>query len=138
MSYYMPTVLTNSVGLPEKMARLLSACSAVSYLIFSGLAVFSVESMGRRVLISLTVAQFICFLIITILLYFSEIDGSSNGQVYANASVAFFFLYYEAFGIGMLVFLGCIRLRLIPCRCGRRVRRLRLPLTGMYLNHCSV
>lgn len=103
MSYYMPTVLTNSVGLPEEMARLLSACNAVSYLIFSGLAVLFVERMGRRVLmISSTVAQFICFLIITILLYFSESGGSSNGQVYANASVAFFFLYYGAFGIGML------------------------------------
>jgi hypothetical protein len=102
MSYYMPTVLTNSVGLPEKMARLLSACNAVSYLIFSGLAVLFVERMGRRVLmLSSTVAQFVCFLIITILLYFSE-GGSSNGQVYANASVAFFFLYYGAFGIGML------------------------------------
>jgi Na+/melibiose symporter-like transporter len=80
MSYYMPTVLTNSVGLPEEMARLLSACNAVSYLIFSGLAVLFVERMGRRVLmISSTVAQFICFLIITILLYFSESGGSSNG-----------------------------------------------------------
>ncbi|KAJ5293623.1 Major facilitator superfamily domain general substrate transporter [Penicillium antarcticum] len=67
MSYYMPTVLTNSVGLPEKMARLLSACNAVSYLIFSGLAILFVERMGRRVLmLSSTVAQFVCFLIITI------------------------------------------------------------------------
>ncbi|EWZ47119.1 hypothetical protein FOCG_11125 [Fusarium oxysporum f. sp. radicis-lycopersici 26381] len=30
MSYYMPTVLINSVGLSERMARLLSACNAVS------------------------------------------------------------------------------------------------------------
>ncbi|KAJ5861862.1 uncharacterized protein N7529_009172 [Penicillium soppii] len=101
MSYYMPTVLTNSVGLPEKMARLLSACNAVSYLVFSGIAVLLVERMGRRGLMILsTFAQFICFLVITILLRYSEV--SVNGQTYANASVAFFFLYYGAFGIGML------------------------------------
>ncbi|KAJ5367764.1 hypothetical protein N7541_001705 [Penicillium brevicompactum] len=100
MSYYMPTVLTNSVGLPEKMARLLSACNAVSYLIFSGLAVLLVERMGRRGLMILsTFAQFVCFLVITVLLRYSE---TSDGRAYANASVAFFFLYYGAFGIGML------------------------------------
>jgi hypothetical protein len=100
MSYYMPTVLTNSVGLPEKMARLLSACNAVSYLIFSGLAVLLVERMGRRGLMILsTFAQFVCFLVITVLLRYSE---TSDSRAYANASVAFFFLYYGAFGIGML------------------------------------
>jgi hypothetical protein len=46
MSYYMPTVLTKSVGLSEKMARLLSACNAVSYLVFSGIAVLLIERNG--------------------------------------------------------------------------------------------
>lgn len=31
-SYYLPTVLTQSVGLSEKLARLLAACNSVSYL----------------------------------------------------------------------------------------------------------
>lgn len=48
-----------------------------------------------------TASQFVCFLVITILLRFSEIGGAA-GQRYASASVAFFFLYYGAFGIGML------------------------------------
>ena len=101
MSYYMPTVLTKSVGLPEKMARLLSACNAVSYLIFAGIAVLLIERMGRRGLMLLsTFGQFVCFLVITVLLRYSE--TSENGSVYGNASVAFFFLYYGAFGIGML------------------------------------
>ncbi|KAJ6181322.1 hypothetical protein N7519_011783 [Penicillium mononematosum] len=101
MSYYMPTVLTKSVGLPEKMARLLSACNAVSYLFFSGIAVLFIERMGRRGLMLLsTFGQFVCFLVITVLLRYSA--TSDNGSVYGNASVAFFFLYYGAFGIGML------------------------------------
>lgn len=103
MSYYMPTVLTKSVGLEEKMARLLSACNAVSYLVFSGIAVLLIERMGRRGLMLLsTFAQFVCFLIITILIRYAENTSDGNGRVYGNASVAFFFLYYGAFGIGML------------------------------------
>lgn len=31
-SYYLPTVLIQSVGLSEKLARLLAACNSVSYL----------------------------------------------------------------------------------------------------------
>ncbi|GAB1207390.1 hypothetical protein APSETT445_006106 [Aspergillus pseudonomiae] len=101
MSYYLPTVLMDSVGLSDTMARLLAACNALSYLVFSGLAVLLVERMGRRGLMLLsTFGQFFCFLVITILLRFSRI--SDNGDKYASASVAFFFLYYGAFGIGML------------------------------------
>ncbi|KAE8341457.1 hypothetical protein BDV24DRAFT_163296 [Aspergillus arachidicola] len=101
MSYYLPTVLMDSVGLSDTMARLLAACNALSYLVFSGLAVLLVERMGRRGLMLLsTFGQFLCFLIITILLRFSRI--SDNGEKFASASVAFFFLYYGAFGIGML------------------------------------
>ncbi|KAJ5097334.1 general substrate transporter [Penicillium angulare] len=84
MSYYLPTVLINSVGLSDKLARLLSACNAVSYLVFSGLAVLLVERLGRRGLMMISTF------------------GHNDGQKYASASVAFFFLYYGAFGIGML------------------------------------
>ncbi|KNG85303.1 MFS sugar transporter [Aspergillus nomiae NRRL 13137] len=98
MSYYLPTVLMNSVGLSNTMARLLTACNATSYFIFSCLAVTVVERLGRRGLMMLSgFGQFVCFLIITILLRFAEID-----KVYATASVAFFFLYHIAFGMGML------------------------------------
>ncbi|KAF6522651.1 hypothetical protein HZS61_014179 [Fusarium oxysporum f. sp. conglutinans] len=69
MSYYMPTVLINSVGLSESMARLLSACNAVSYLIFSSIAILLVERWGRRGLMLLsTSGQLLSFLVITILL----------------------------------------------------------------------
>lgn len=101
MSYYMPTVLINAVGLSNSMSRLLSACNALSYLVFSGFAVLLVERMGRRGLMILsTFGQFLCFLVITILLRLSGI--SSDGTKLGSASVAFFFLYYGAFGLGML------------------------------------
>jgi hypothetical protein len=98
MSYYLPLVLINSVGLSNSMSRLLSACNATSYFVFACVAVIMVERFGRRGLMLMsTFGQFACFLIITILLRYAENDAR-----YGTASVAFFFLYYIAFGIGML------------------------------------
>ncbi|KAJ5858027.1 hypothetical protein N7455_008921 [Penicillium solitum] len=98
MSYYLPLVLMNSVGLSDRMARLLTACNATSYFIFSCAAATIVERVGRRGLMMLSgFGQFLSFLIITILLYLAE-----KNTVYATASVAFFFLYHIAFGMGML------------------------------------
>ncbi|KAF4539444.1 Sugar/inositol transporter [Lasiodiplodia theobromae] len=101
MSYYLPTVLIEYVGVSNEMSRLLTACNATSYLVFSSLAIPLVEKWGRRKLMMLsTFGQGFAFLIITILLRFST--TSSNGQAFASASIAFFFLYYIAFGMGML------------------------------------
>ncbi|KAF7593214.1 hypothetical protein BBP40_011844 [Aspergillus hancockii] len=98
MGYYLPLVLIQSVGLSNNMSRLLSACNATSYFVFSCLAVPLVERCGRRgsMLLS-TIGQGALFLTITVLLAFAEFN-----QNCATASVAFFFLYYIAFGIGML------------------------------------
>ncbi|KAJ5464410.1 general substrate transporter [Penicillium daleae] len=101
MSYYLPTVLINYVGLSNEMARLLTACNATSYLIISCLFVPLIERWGRRSLMLFsTFGQFLAFLIITILLRFAE--GSHGGSTVATASIAFFFLYYISFGAGML------------------------------------
>ncbi|KAG2000878.1 hypothetical protein GB937_010739 [Aspergillus fischeri] len=98
MSYYLPLVLINSVGLSNSMARLLTACNAISYFIFSCVIATVVERLGRRGLMLLSgFGQFLSFLVITILLCFAE-----NNKVYGTASVAFFFLYHIAFGVGML------------------------------------
>ncbi|CAI7673434.1 unnamed protein product [Penicillium manginii] len=98
MSYYLPFVLMKSVGLSESMARLLTACNATSYFVFSCAAAAIVERVGRRGLMMFSGSgQLISFLVITILLYLAERD-----TVYATASVAFFFLFHIAFGMGML------------------------------------
>ncbi|KAF9892155.1 hypothetical protein FE257_002561 [Aspergillus nanangensis] len=101
LGYYFPTVLINSVGLSNEMARLLAACSATSYFVFSLVSVPLVEKVGRRgVMLLSTVGQFFCYMIITILLSYAE--SSPDGTKFASASIAFFFLYFIAFGIGML------------------------------------
>ncbi|KAJ4317658.1 hypothetical protein N0V84_007258 [Fusarium piperis] len=79
MSYYMPTVLINSVGLSESMARLLSACNSLSYLAFSSASILLVERWGRRGLMLLSTAgQLLSFLIITIMLRYAEGDGPNT------------------------------------------------------------
>lgn len=98
MSYYLPTVLIEYVGLSNEMSRLVTAINATTYLIFSCISVPFVEKVGRRgLMLFSTFGQGFCFLIITILLRFGE-----NNNTIATASIAFFFLYYISFGIGML------------------------------------
>lgn len=101
MSYYLPTVLINSVGLSSELARLLTAVNSVTYFILSLFSVPLVEKWGRRGLMLLSTAgQGLAFLIITILIkYGSSPDGSRKA---AEGSIVFFFLYYIAFGLGML------------------------------------
>ena len=101
-SYYLPTVLIRSVGLENKLARLLAACNSVSYLLFSLIAIPNVERWGRRnLLIFASAGQCFCYLIITVLLRFSELPGYAATKQVASGSIAFFFLYYIFFGIGM-------------------------------------
>ncbi|MCJ1465579.1 hypothetical protein MMC07_004198 [Pseudocyphellaria aurata] len=100
-SYYLPTVLIQSVGLDEKLARLLAACNSVSYLAFSLIGIPNVEKWGRRKLMMYAAAgQGFCYLFITVLLRYSEKPDYAAKKEVASASVAFFFLYYVFFGIG--------------------------------------
>ncbi|KAK4636107.1 MFS-type transporter oryC [Fulvia fulva] len=99
-SYYLPTVLIESVGLSNTLARLLAACNSVSYLLFSLIGIPNVERWGRRKMMMYAAAgQCFCYLLITILLRLSEKEGFSEQDKVASASVAFF-LCYVFFGIG--------------------------------------
>ena len=101
-SYYLPTVLTKSVGLDESLARLLTACNSVQYLLFSLIGIPNVERWGRRILLMFGAAGMcFCYIFITALIRYNEMPEYPHRQEVASASVAFFFLYYVFFGIGM-------------------------------------
>ncbi|KAI0485311.1 general substrate transporter [Xylariaceae sp. FL0804] len=103
MSYYLPTLLMSSVGLEDKMARLIAASASVAYLFASLAAAPMVERFGRRMMMLVSTAiQFFCFLLVTILLYYNEKPGYGHQAEVANASVVWFFIYYMGFGLGML------------------------------------
>ncbi|KAF9888167.1 hypothetical protein FE257_009162 [Aspergillus nanangensis] len=101
MSYYLPTVLIKYVGLSNQMARLLAACNSISYFFFTCFSIPLIERWGRRgLMLFSTAGQCFCFLIITVLLRYA--GPGVEGTKFAMASIAFFFLYYPAFGVGML------------------------------------
>ena len=99
----LPTVLIGSVNLDERMARLISACASVAYLFASLGAAPLVERYGRRVMMMVSIAiQFFCFLILTVLLYYTEKPGYAFQVEVAKASIVWFFIYYMGFALGML------------------------------------
>jgi hypothetical protein len=101
ITYYLPTILINNVGLSENMSRLLAACNSVSYLVASCGAVPLIDRWGRRgLLLFSTAGQLVSFLIITVLLSYAESQPANDK--YALASIVFFFLFYIFFGIGNL------------------------------------
>ncbi|KAI1383101.1 general substrate transporter [Hypoxylon trugodes] len=103
MSYYLPTVLIESVKLDSSMARLIAACASVAYLVASLIAAPLVEKVGRRVMMMVsTVIQLFCFLLVTILLSFAEKPDFLHKVEMAKASVVWFVIYYMGFGLGML------------------------------------
>jgi Sugar (and other) transporter len=88
-SYYLPTVLINSVGLDNKLARLLAACNSVSYLLFSLIGIPNVENWGRRKMMMFAASgQAFCYLIITVLIRYSEKTGYAYKKEVASGSVA--------------------------------------------------
>lgn len=100
-SYYLTTVLIDSVGLSNRLARLLTACNSISYLLAGLFAISRVERWGRRkLLIICSLGQGVCYLLITVLLYFTGKEGYPYQKEVASASVAFFFCYYLFFGCG--------------------------------------
>ncbi|KAI0838875.1 general substrate transporter [Hypoxylon sp. FL0890] len=103
MSYYLPTVLIESVKLDDSMARLIAACASVAYLFASLVAAPLVEKFGRRIMMIVsTVIQLLCFLLVTVLLRFAEKPDYLHQVEAAKASVVWFIIYYMGFGLGML------------------------------------
>ncbi len=89
----LPLVLQNSVGLSNRLSRLLAACNAISYLVFSFAGLHLIERAGRRKLLMWGAAgQAVCYIFISALL-------SQGGTNYGAAATAFFFVYYIFFGI---------------------------------------
>ena len=99
--YYLPYVLTESVGLSGSIARLLAAVNAMTYLFSTFIGLCFVERWGRRRLMMYgALGQCCCWLAITILLKIaSQMDLlSARQQQLSSAAVLFFFLFNCFFG----------------------------------------
>ena len=99
--YYLPYVLTESVGLNGSKARLLAAVNAMTYLGSTFIGLAFIERWGRRRLMMFgALGQLGCWLAITILLKsaFTAGLGTTRQQHFGSAAVLFFFLFNCFFG----------------------------------------
>ena len=101
-SYYMTYVFVNALKFSVVQSRILSSCGSVVYLIFSGLAYFIIERWGRRkVIITSSVGCSVCWIVIALTQGLITTD-LSNSLAYNITSVVFFFIFFAAFGMGLL------------------------------------
>ncbi|KAK8211458.1 hypothetical protein M8818_003111 [Zalaria obscura] len=100
-SYYMSYIFINSLGISTLLARILAAAGSVDYLIFACIAYFVIERYGRRkVMMTSAAACSICWIVIAITQGLSSKGG--NSYVLGSVSVAFFFVFFASFGMGVL------------------------------------
>ncbi|KAK5091449.1 hypothetical protein LTR05_001632 [Lithohypha guttulata] len=81
ITYYIPNVLQNEVGLSPFLAKLIAACNGTEYFLASWIAVFTIEKVGRRKL-----------------MLFGAAGSSSSGI----AETVFLFAFNTFFAIGWL------------------------------------
>ena len=99
ISYYLPYVLTESVGLSGSIARLLAAVNAMTYLLSTLIGLYFVERWGRRRLMMYgALGQCCCWLAITLLLNSaSEVEVLSIRQRQLGSAAVFFFFVFNFF-----------------------------------------
>ncbi|KIW21674.1 hypothetical protein PV08_02254 [Exophiala spinifera] len=101
-SYYTTYIFINALGFSEVRARILAAAGSVNYLIFALLSYLPIERYGRRrVFMTSSAVCSACFVAITIALYLSD-SGKKSSFNMGVVAVAFFFVFWSAFGAGAL------------------------------------
>ncbi|RMZ79772.1 hypothetical protein DV738_g3206, partial [Chaetothyriales sp. CBS 135597] len=96
ITYYIPNVLENQVGLSSFNAKLIAACNGTEYFMASWIAVFTIEKIGRRKLMLWgLVGMSICMAILAA----TDSIGSSKSGI---AETIFLFMFNTCFAVGWL------------------------------------
>ncbi|KAE8142330.1 general substrate transporter [Aspergillus pseudotamarii] len=99
IAYYLPIVLTRSVGLSTRLALILSACDSMSLMFWGAVAVLLIDRMGRKKLLLMGVtASSICFALVAVGLRYGGPDNTSMSVL----AVVFIFMYYVFYGMSLL------------------------------------
>ncbi|KAL4896783.1 general substrate transporter [Aspergillus ambiguus] len=96
ITYYIPVVLEEQLGMDLIVSRLISACNGTEYFIASWVAVFTIEIFGRRTLMLFGAAGMSLSMVVLAI-------TASIGTPGANyACVVFLFIFNTFFAIGWL------------------------------------
>ena len=95
ITYYIPNVLENQVGLSPTLAKLIAACNGTEYFLASWVAVFAVERLGRRQLMLFGAAGMSLSMVALAIC-------DSIGSAAAIGQTVFLFVFNTFFAIGWL------------------------------------
>lgn len=104
ITYYIPTLLENQVGMSGTMSRLIAALNGTEYFIASWVAVFTVEKFGRR---SLMIFGAVGMSLSMVILAITDNISASHkmtpmGTKAGIAQAVFLFVFNSFFAIGWL------------------------------------
>jgi MFS family permease len=104
ITYYIPTLLEQQVGLDATTSRLIAACNGTEYFIASWVAVFTVEKFGRRTLMLFgAVGMSLSMVVLAISDNISASHkGTSTGVKAGIAQTVFLFVFNTFFAVGWL------------------------------------
>lgn len=99
IAYYLPVVLTRSVGLSNRMTLILSAVDSMSLMFWGSLASLVIDRVGRKRLMLMGVTgSSICFALVAVGLRYGGVDNKGMSIL----AVVFIFMYYVFYGLSLL------------------------------------
>lgn len=120
ITYYIPTILENQVGLSGTKSRLISACNGTEYFLASWVAVFTVEKFGRRTLMLFGAAGMSLSMVILAIVDSISSKPENLGTPVATkagiAQAAFLFVFNTFFAIGWLGMTWLYPAEIVPLR----------------------
>lgn len=96
ITYYIPTLLEDQVGLDPVTSRLISACNGTEYFLASLISIFAIEKFGRRTLMLFGAAG------MSLSMVALAITSGINTTKSNIACCVFLFVFNTFFGIGWL------------------------------------
>ncbi|CAI7676404.1 unnamed protein product [Penicillium pancosmium] len=104
ITYYIPTIIEEQIGLSGINSRLIAACNGTEYFAASWVAVFTIEKFGRRSLMLFgAVGMSVSMAVLAISDSISSANkGNSTGVAAGIAQTVFLFVFNTFFAIGWL------------------------------------
>ncbi|KAK1148543.1 hypothetical protein N8T08_009549 [Aspergillus melleus] len=110
--YFIPTVLSNNVGLSKNLSLVIGGCVQIMFAVGSLFPVLFVDRVGRRApMIWGSFGLGICMMMVSILLSFK---GTDVEKPTASASIAFFFVFMLIFGASVNCIPWCYVPEVLP------------------------